>query len=68
VQITIYTTSGRRIQVLKEISAKEGYNEVEWNAQDAEGNALANGVYFYKIRAVLEEEIVESFHKLAIIR
>ena len=68
VQITIYTASGRRIQVLKEISAKEGYNEVEWNAQDAEGNALANGVYFYKIRAMLEDEIVESIHKLAVIR
>ncbi|MCG9128283.1 T9SS type A sorting domain-containing protein [Candidatus Poribacteria bacterium] len=68
VQITIYTASGRRIQVLKDISMKEGYNEVEWNAQDAEGNPLANGVYFYKIRAVLEDEIVESIHKLAVIR
>ena len=53
VKITIYNVSGRRIQVLKDVSAKEGYNEVMWNAQDAEGTPLANGVYFYKVRAVL---------------
>ena len=68
VQITIYTAAGRRIQVLKDISGKEGYNEEVWDAKDVEGKQLANGVYFYKIRAVLEDEIVESMHKLAVIR
>lgn len=68
VQITIYTASGRRIQVLKDVSAKEGYNEVAWNAQDAEGTPLANGVYFYKVRAVLNDKKIESVHRLAVIR
>lgn len=68
VKITIYTSAGRRIQVLKDVSAKEGYNEVTWNAQDAEGFPLANGVYFYKIRAVLDDKKVESIHRLAVIR
>ena len=68
VKITIYTSAGRRIQVLKDVSAKEGYNEVTWNAQDAEGAPLANGVYFYKIRAVLGDKKVESIHRLAVIR
>ncbi len=68
VQITIYTASGRRIQVLKDVSAKEGYNEVAWNAQDAEGTPLANGVYFYKVRAVLDNKKTESVHRLAVIR
>ncbi len=68
VKITIYTSAGRRIQVLKDVSGKEGYNEVAWNAQDAEGTPLANGVYFYKIRAVLEDKKVESIHRLAVIR
>jgi len=68
VNITIYTSSGRRIQGLKNLSAKEGYNEVSWNAQDAEGTPLANGVYFYRIRAVLGDKKVESIHRLAVIR
>ena len=68
VNITIYTSSGRRIQTLTGISAKEGYNEVSWNAQDAEGSPLANGVYFYKIRAVLGDKKIESIHRLAVIR
>lgn len=68
VQITIYTSSGRRIQLLKDVSTREGYNEVTWNALDAEGTPLANGIYFYKIRAVLEDKNVESIHRLAVIR
>ncbi len=68
VQITIYNVSGRRIHVLKDVSAKEGYNEVAWNAQDAEGTPLANGVYFYKVRAVLDDKKAESIHRLAVIR
>ncbi len=68
VKITIYTASGRRIHELKDVSAKEGYNEATWNAEDAEGIPLANGVYFYKIRAVLDDEKSESIHKLAVIR
>ncbi len=68
VKINIYTASGRRIRVLKDVSAKEGYNEVTWNALDAEGTPLANGVYFYKIRAVLGDKNVESIHRMAVIR
>ncbi len=68
VKITVYTSSGRRIRVLKDVSGNEGHNEVTWNAQDAEGNALANGVYFYKIRAELDDTQVESIHKLSVIR
>ena len=68
VKITVYTSSGRRIRVLKDVSGNEGHNEVTWNAQNAEGNALANGVYFYKIRAELDDRHVESIHKLSVIR
>ena len=68
VTITIYTAAGRRIQTLKDVAAKEGYNETTWNAQDADGRPLANGVYFYKIRAVHDDKRVESIHKLAVIR
>lgn len=68
VQIAIYTSAGRRIQVLKDAAAKEGYNETTWNAQDADGRPLANGVYFYKIRAVHDDKKMERIRKMAVIR
>lgn len=68
VKITVYTSAGRRIRVLNNVSANEGHNEVSWNAQDADGDALGNGVYFYKIRAELGDVNVESIHILSVIR
>ena len=66
--ITIYTTSGRVVQVLKEISGNEGYNEVMWDARDADGVLLANGVYFYRIRAVAGEQTTQTLGRLAVLR
>ncbi|MYF55405.1 T9SS type A sorting domain-containing protein, partial [Candidatus Poribacteria bacterium] len=68
VKITVYTSAGRRIRVLNNVSGNEGHNEVSWNAQDADGDALGNGVYFYKIRAELDDVHVESIRKLSVIR
>ena len=68
VTITIYTSAGRRIETLKSVATKEGYNETTWNGQTADGRPLANGVYFYKIRAVHDDKRVESIRKLAVIR
>ena len=66
--ITIYTTSGRVVNVLKEVSGNEGYNEVMWEARDADGILLANGVYFYRIRAVAGEQTAQTLGRLAVLR
>ena len=66
--ITIYTISGRIVNVLKEVSGNEGYNEVMWDARDADGVLLANGVYFYRIRAVAGEQTVQTLGRLAVLR
>ena len=66
--ITIYTTSGRIVNVLKEVSGNEGYNEVMWEARDADGILLANGVYFYRIRAVVGEQTTQTLGRLAVLR
>ena len=66
--ITIYTTSGRAVNVLREVSGNEGYNEVMWDARDADGVLLANGVYFYRIRAVAGEQTAQTLGRLAVLR
>ena len=68
VSITIYTTSGRRVKVLKEASGNEGYNECLWDARNDDGVLLANGVYFYKIRAVTGEKTAQLLGRLAVLR
>ena len=68
VSITIYTTSGRKVKVLKEAFGNEGYNEFMWDARNDDGVPLANGVYFYKIRAVAGEQTAQLLRRLAVLR
>ena len=68
VSIAIYSTSGRRVAVLTELPANEGYNEFLWDARDADGMPLANGVYFYRIRALAGDKRVETLGRLAVLR
>ena len=68
VSITIYTTSGRKVKTLTEASKNEGYNESVWDARDDDGVLLANGVYFYKIRAVTGEQTAQLLGRLAVLR
>ncbi|MCH8290470.1 T9SS type A sorting domain-containing protein [Candidatus Poribacteria bacterium] len=68
VSITIYTTVGRRVRVLEDASAQEGYNEAMWDGRDEDGTLLANGVYLYRIRVADSDEQAQAFSRLAILR
>lgn len=68
VSISIYTTSGRRVRVLEDVSAREEYNEAMWDGRDGDGTALANGVCPYKIRAVAGDEQTQALGRLVILR
>ena len=67
-KFNIYTISGRLIKTI-EFEGKFGYNEVDWDGMDAQGNLLANGVYLYKVIAQKEAgNKVEAIGKLVIIK
>ena len=68
ISISIYTTVGRRVRVLADLSARSGYNEAMWNGRDKDGERLASGVYFYKIRASVASEQAQEIGRLAILR
>ncbi|PJF33601.1 MAG: hypothetical protein CUN57_01715, partial [Phototrophicales bacterium] len=72
VRIKIYTISGQLIRTLEYPSARSGFNMVEWDGLDEDGDVPANGVYLYKVIArgqgtagVEQKEIVG---RLAVIR
>ena len=69
-EIAIYTPAGRRIRTI-EMSASElnvGNNRVEWDGRDQDGDRIANGVYFYRIRIRHGEVTTEVVEKIAVLR
>ena len=53
-RVSIFTLRGAKIRVL-EGRARAGENVVSWDGRDADGDAVANGVYFYKLEVDLFE-------------
>lgn len=49
VEIRIFTVAGRRIRKLEGYWATPGFNQIHWDGLDEQGDALANGVYLYKV-------------------
>jgi hypothetical protein len=51
VSIDIYTVGGRLIRTIEDAPGDLNYNEVEWDAVDADGDKVANGLYLYVVEA-----------------
>jgi len=68
VTIKIFTLSGRLIGTLENAPPAAGFNRVQWNGRDADGDVLANGVYLYKIIARLGERRLEEIQKCVVMR
>ena len=51
VLVRVYTVSGRRVYETHVDGLQPGHHEIPWDGLDAEGQKLANGVYFYKLVA-----------------
>lgn len=49
VEVKIYTVAGRLIQSLHTITAGEPMVRVPWDGRDRDGDAIANGIYLYKL-------------------
>ena len=43
-------------------------NKIYWDGKDADGDNLANGVYFYKLIMKDDDKTEESIHKMAILK
>jgi flagellar hook assembly protein FlgD len=51
VNITIYDVAGRMVRELVDRHRAPGTWSVQWNGDDARGQRVASGVYFYRMRA-----------------
>ncbi len=51
VSIEIFNTKGQNIRTLINENVTAGDHTVEWNGKDNNGNSVASGIYFYKMRS-----------------
>ena len=48
--LAVYNAAGRRVRTLVDGFVPAGEHEVTWNGQDENGERVASGVYFYRLR------------------
>ena len=51
VRLEVFNTAGQRVRVLLDTHQPAGHYTVEWDTRDAQGQAVASGVYFYRLQA-----------------
>ena len=51
VLLRVYSLQGQLIRTLKNSTLDAGYHSVKWDARDANGVLVANGVYMYRLTA-----------------
>lgn len=69
-EIGVFTVGGRKIKTIQidPATLKTGFNKVEWDGLDADGDRLANGVYYYRVRIGDGTATQEVIEKLVVMR
>lgn len=55
VRVRVYSMAGRLVRDLGSRPADFGYNDIEWDGRDSDGNPPANGVYLFVLTAQVDE-------------
>jgi hypothetical protein len=55
-RLDIYDATGRKVRTLHEGPLTAGTHELRWNGLDDQGNGVAAGVYFYRLKAGAYEQ------------
>ena len=51
VSLAIYNTLGAKVKTLIDSAVEAGEHKVNWNGTDDNGNVIATGIYFYRMKA-----------------
>ena len=64
-EIAIFTVSGRKIKTIR-LTPNElniGFNRVDWDGRDEDGDRIANGTYMYRVTiedGEAKQQVIES--------
>jgi len=50
--LEVFDLQGRLVKALFDGLGKAGENDITWDGKDGSGHSVANGVYFYRLRAL----------------
>lgn len=65
ITITVYSLMGEKVRVLED-EANKPFKSIEWDGKDETGHKIANGAYFYHVKAEKDgKDIFEDIFKLA---
>lgn len=69
-ELRVYTLAGRLVRSMDVDAAqlRIGFNRIPWDGRDEDGDALANGVYFFKLRVRLVGEDIEQVGRFSVLR
>ena len=63
--ITVYSLMGLKVRKL-EYPAKDPFISIDWDGRDETGSKIANGAYFYHVKAEKDgKNVFEDIFKLA---
>jgi hypothetical protein len=64
VKLEIFNILGQKVKTLVDEELQAGYKRITWDGTDQEGNRVASGLYFYRLRA--GESFIEAKRMLLI--
>ncbi|MCZ7558275.1 MAG: C25 family cysteine peptidase [Bacteroidia bacterium] len=69
-EVRIYTVAGRLIRRIEAESGdlRIGFNRIAWDGRDQDGDAIANGVYFYKLSVTQQGAASEHVGRFSVLR
>ena len=71
VTLQVYTVSGVLIRSFNDITGLRGFNQLDWDGLDRDGDRLANGAYVYKVTARTQTQARQTrsvFGRLLVVR
>lgn len=66
-KIKIYTVTGRVVKII-DATISIGFNQINWDGRDNEGDYMANGIYFYRMIVEGDTKIESPIEKLVILK
>ncbi len=69
-EVRIYTVAGRLIRRIDAGASdlRIGFNRIPWDGRDQDGDAIANGVYFYKLTITQQGSSTEHVGRFSVLR
>jgi hypothetical protein len=66
-KIKIFSVAGKLIKTI-EYTANIGFNKIDWDARDEDGDYIANGIYFYKLIIEGNSKFESKIEKIAVLK